>query len=138
MSKKLFVILGIVLAATIIAHAMLLGGAPYHQLAKAAPLDGVVSQALVTNGTSAPPVGGKDFTLQSVHTFGNDWLVASIVPTPTSKLTKSTVVLEKREGVFQVVLGPGTAFDNSVLVSLPADLGNYLTQQGYIYEFSYK
>lgn len=138
MSRKPFIVLGVVVVATVIVHALLLGGAPYHRLAKTTALYGTISQSIGTNDKKSLAIGDKDFTLEDTQHFGDDWLVTSIVPTPKSSLARAVVVMQKRNGTFQVVLGPGTAFDSSTLVSLPADLGNYLTQQGYIYEFSYQ
>ncbi|MEO8785262.1 MAG: hypothetical protein ABI221_03070 [Candidatus Saccharimonadales bacterium] len=140
MYKKPLIAVGVIVIATIATHYVLFGSARYIGLTKAQPLIGAASQALgVGSQSSSMPSGSKDYNLGDTKYFSNgDWAVASIIPTKNSKLTQAVVIMQKREGVFQVVLGPGTAFDSSVTLNLPTDLGNYITQRGYVYAFSYR
>lgn len=114
---------------------IILGGANPVTLAAAPPLSGVIAQSLYTGQQAAPlPVPGTDFNLADVHYFDNDsWATASIQPLH-NQFDPGIVVLEKRSGAFQVVLGPGSAFDSTYLASLPKDVGQYLQSKGVIYE----
>jgi hypothetical protein len=137
-SKFFVVVLAILVIATLIVRHL---GGQYVKLSSAPPLSGVVAQSLdLAGGTTIVPVAGKAFSLQNVSYFdNNDWVIATVSPSNgNTTITQALVVLQKKDGTFQVVLGPGTDFDSSYLTSLPADVGQSLEQQGVISEFSYQ
>ena len=137
--RKLLAFIVVVVIATGAVQSGLTGNAPLVSLGKAQPLDGTISQSLdTTGGNTTMPVAGKDYSLDHIKYFdNNEWVVASIKPLSNS-ISAGTVVLQKKNEIYQVVLGPGTAFNNSYLFSLPSDVGSYLNNKGVIYEFSYQ
>jgi len=129
-------LLFVLIVTALLGHYLLLGRAPVVQLAPAASLAGVVSQSLSTGqgGTSLPAVN-QDFTIKSVRYFDDKvWAVVFVQPTSHSSLNPSLLVLESQGGAYQAVLGPGSAFEESYLLSLPGAVGQYLKSRGAIYE----
>jgi hypothetical protein len=122
------------LVLTFVLKAAILRG-PVVRLQKSQPLAGVVSQGLASSGpTNSLPEFGKDYTLQSIRYYDNKaWVTATVVPLST-KTDNALVVIHMINGSYQVVLGPGTAFPNNYLQGLPADVSQYLLNQGVIYE----
>ena len=111
------------------------GGTKSVTLSSAPALTGQISQALASsnNGQLTMPLYGTDYTLQNTKYFNNnDWVVTTIKPI-TNTMNQSVVVLEKKAGVYSVVLGPGTAFPETTALSMPGSLGQYLKQQGMFY-----
>jgi hypothetical protein len=129
-----FVSLVMLAAAVLVVRDVLLHGQPAIKLKPAPPLAGVISQSLGVSGSShSLPVAGKDYNLQDTHAFDNhSWVVTSVVPARANADT-AVAVLRNKDGFFQVVLGPGTAFPESSLQSLPADVSRYLVKQGLVY-----
>jgi len=79
------------------------------------------------------PSGADDFKLANTRFFDNhNWAVTTIVPTKINT-DKATAVLHKQDGIFRLVLGPGTAFDGTELDGLPNDVAKYLNLQGLVY-----
>jgi hypothetical protein len=135
----LLIILIVIMLAAVITHNVILKNSSYIKLGSTQSISGIVAQTLSTTKSSSLPVAGQDFNLTKIHYFDNNsWVVAFITPTKGSNIAGAMVVLEEKQGIYQVVLGPGTSFDNSVLISLPADVGKYINQQGYIYEYVYQ
>jgi hypothetical protein len=137
MNKKAvaFLLLALVVVATLIARFVLIGSAPSVRLSVAPPLTGAISQSLSSGGGLATlPQPGKDYDLQNTHYFDNNtWIVTTIQPI-TNKFNQSVVIMQQANGGYQVVLGPGSSFDNSYLLSLPTDVGQYLASKGILYE----
>jgi len=114
---------------------MLYGDAKLVTIASAAPLTGQISQALAgTSGDQAVlPEAGKDYTLENVKYFDNkEWVFAGIKPV-SNTIDSSDVVLQKKNGVYVVVLGPGSAFSRTTTLTMPSDIAQYLNQQGLLY-----
>ena len=118
------------------ARYLILGGASKEVRLDAAPaLSGVVSQSLAASQHASDlPLAGRDFTLQNIRHFDSQqWVVAKVQPVGNT-FDPSLVVLEKINGSYEVVLGPGSAFESSYLLSLPEDVAHYLELQGVFYE----
>lgn len=139
MSRKPFIFIGLLIVITLLVNYITLGGIPFVALSKTQPLTGAASQAIgAVNKNGKLPVNGKDFILNDIRYFDDNWVVATVSPTSKSQLAQATVIMQKVDGAYRVVLGPGTTFDNSITFSLPTDLGDYLTQRGLLYEFNYQ
>jgi hypothetical protein len=125
------IVLGSVLVASLLVRQALTGGLRVVSLDSAPAFSGLVAQSL--GGQSEMPVPGRDFNLKDVKYFeDNSWIVADVAPI-NKKSDPGTVVIHKQNGALVVVLGPGSDFDSSFLVSLPADVGNYLKSKGVIH-----
>lgn len=125
-------ILIILLLSTPLLTNLITGRATTVSLSSAPKLTGQVAQALATtNGTV--PVAGKDFTLQNINYFDNNsWVVATVKPA-SNQFDPGTVVLQNKQGIYQVALGPGSAFPRASVQALPPDVANYLQKQGVVY-----
>lgn len=132
---KILAVFAVIIIATLVTKQILIGSAKAVSLAPAPPLTGIVAQSLYAGGSQTTlPVAGRDFTLADVHYFdGNDWAVATVKPINNS-LNRALVILQRKQGMYIVVGGPGSAFPSDYLLSLPADVGNYLENQGVFYE----
>lgn len=130
----------LILIISLIVRSAILGGGKSVTLADAPANSGIVAMNIVaTGGNINIPQAGSDFNLTNINYFDNDnWIVAKITPTKSSSITTGIVILQKQDGIYKVMVGPGTAFDNSLLVTLPTDVGKYLSDNGYIYEFTYQ
>lgn len=119
----------VALGAAVARHAVLKGGVVISSVS-APSLTGSISQGLYTGGGQvALPQPGKDYNLQDVHYFDNKrWAVAYVKPTDNN-FDPGYVVLEERDGQYVVVLGPGSNFDASYQLSMPADVNTYLMGQ---------
>jgi len=125
----------LVIAIFIVKAAVLHG--PVVELQSAPPLTGVIAQSLGTSGSNRSlPVAGKDFILQNTRYFDNQSWVVTLVAPIRSNADRATVILRNNHGLYQVVLGPGTAFPSSSLQSLPGDVSQYLLNKGLVYESS--
>ena len=126
----------ILLIAILSVKSVLLGGATRIELSSAAPLTGQISQALITSGAgNTLQVAGKDYTLANTTYFDNQtWAVTHIDSTSGNTANSGLAVLQVRSGIFQVVLGPGSAFAESYVQNLPADVAEYLNGQGAVYD----
>jgi len=135
--KRAFVAAAIPLGVLIIAFVARLSMLQGHALRQLAPANndfaGAVAQGIGPNQQHTLQVYGKDFSLSSVKYFDNTWALISVIPKNVST-DKATIILNKVDGMYRVVLGPGTAFPTVVLNELPLDLGQYLVNQGVIYE----
>ncbi len=118
----------------LVAQYLILGGAREVKLSSSAPLTGSVAQSLYSgNGRTKLLTPGKDFNLKNTHYFDNNtWVVTTVTPTK-QQFNQAVVVLEKKDSAYQAVLGPGSAFSSSVLISLPTDVANYLSNLGVTY-----
>ncbi len=116
-------------------RSIIFSGVPPANLGSAPPLAGSISQSLgFLPGSNSLPVYGKDYKLQNTHYFYNkQWAVTLVVPTK-SNADSPTVVLKRVNSLYQVVLGPGTAFSSSSITSLPVNVSSFLNTEGVIYE----
>lgn len=128
------IVLGILLVGLLLVKSLIFGGAPVVRLVPAPALSGQVAQSFAGNAHSSTlPVQGKDFKLANTLYFDNgSWAVSSIVAL-NNTMNDGWVVLQKRTGMYAVVLGPGTAFPSSYAQNLPPDVAQYLNQQGVLY-----
>jgi hypothetical protein len=120
--------------AVFIDRTVLMSNAKVIHLAAAPDLTGQISQTLVTSGgVSELPTPEVDFKLDDTAYFENNtWVVSSVVPL-NNAFNPSIVVMKKQSGVFQVVLGPGSAFIQSDLQNVPASVANNLMGRGAVY-----
>lgn|GEM_PF-977321 len=118
----LLLILAVIL---FVAAGLVTGNAKVVNLAIAPPLAGEISQSIGGSSGVTLPVEGKDYTItQTAYFETNTWAVATITNSDGSNT--SYIVLQKVNGVFQVILGPGTAFAQSDNNQLPASVQQYL------------
>lgn len=90
------------------------------------PLEQAVSLDLLSPNSGQIPTPGKDFKLtKSTYFDNNSWVIANISYLPDNNA--AALVLEKINNVYDVVLGPATAFSLSSTYSLPGDVAQYLT-----------
>lgn len=131
---RLGIVIFILLLAAIIVPNVLVGPSTV-KLASSPSLVGEVTQALTLNSqNSAVPVYNTDFKLENTRYFDSaTWAVAKVV-SPNNSTNTSFVVLQKQDGFFQVVLGPGSAFSSAYQQSMPRDVATYLFSQGLFYE----
>ncbi len=93
---------------------------------------GQVSHAVASSG-------GVDFAAESInikkHRFFADkaWYIA-LVESKRPQLNSGWVILKNVDGIYQPVLGPGTAFAYDDVVFLPPDLLAYLLDLGVVYD----
>ncbi len=134
MIKRLGFIL-VILLASFAARQILTGGMRVVSLGQAPPFSGLAAQSLgVGKDQSKVPVAGKDFSLKNGRYFvGDKWVVADIAPLKNN-FDPGTVIIQKQNGAYSVVLGPGSDFDSSYLISLPREVGDYLKAKGVIHE----
>lgn len=130
------IILVILLAGAFVAQRVLLGGISTTSLKKGPKLGGIVSQSLFTgNGSTTLPVDGTDYSITGSYSFYNgSWYVVRIKPGSNNELDGGTVVLQKVQNYYKVVLGPGSAFPSTALQGLPSDVSLYLSDSGAVYE----
>lgn len=137
MNKRLM-ILGILLLGILVASWMvmpvILGGSSQINLASAPALTGQLSQAFATSGTSSTlPVEGRDYRLENTNYFDTDIWVVTSIKALNNTMNDGWVVLKKQSGIYQIVLGPGTAFPSSYVQNMPIDVSRYLNQKGVVY-----
>ncbi len=113
---------------------LILGGANQVTLQSADPLVGRISQALTSTDRVGLPIAGRDYTLKNTKYFDNNgWVVVS-VKGKNNTITDGLFVLKQTNGVYSVVLGPGTSFPSSATVAMPTDVQQYLKDGGYLYD----
>lgn len=126
-----FIFLAIVIAGSLVARHLILGSAPYARLQTASPLAAYVAPSLVT-GSGYMPQEGKDFNITGTHYYDDKrWVVVSI--NSTGKSNRAFLVLQKMNGTYAVVLGPGSSFPSDVTQNLPPDVAEYLSSNRLIY-----
>lgn len=104
---------------------IVLGGAREVRLAKADKLTGQLTQAIGDNERIAM---NSEITIVKVKYFENDtWAVVDL---QTQKAGSAMAVLQKHDGIFVPVLGPGTSFDGSYVENTPLEVVNYLIESG--------
>jgi hypothetical protein len=126
--RNILVLLGVFIISLIVKQ-IILNGVPLLSLSKAPSLASSVAPYLTTPGANNFPVYGKDFKLISSHYFDdNQWAVVTVAHLPDNNL--ASLVIHRINGIYMVVLGPGTSFDGSAAESMPADVGAYLSSRG--------
>ena len=110
-------------------------GTPIIRLNTAPKLTGQIALSYTSTSQQALPIAGKDFTLSNVQYFDNNqWIVANIKPLTARLPEGGMVVLGLNDGVYQVAVGPGTAFSSTSLQALPNDVIQYIRGIGAVYE----
>lgn len=110
------------------------GTTPYIQLSDKASPYGQVSQFLAaTSGDGTPTNPPQDFSLTSTKYLENNTWVVTDVTKPTDTSSSGTLVLQKKNGLFVIAIGPGTAFNANDLLTLPVSVSTYLTEKGVVY-----
>jgi hypothetical protein len=133
-SPTRFAVFLVVMLAAIAIVQFGLVGAPVVHLSSGAPLAGQVSQTLAATSGDELPVDGKDFKLTDTRYLLNDTWAVSQISTFGEDPNTGTVVFQKKSGIYQIVLGPGTAFPNTVVQNMPTEVSAYLSQKGVVYE----
>jgi hypothetical protein len=133
--RKLGIRLGVVvvlLLAMLLIKPLVLNGGKVVRLQPAALLTGQIAQSL--GSMSSLPIPGKDFQLQDVTYFENkQWAYVHIQPTgPNTQ--DSFAILHQKDGIYTVVLGPGTAFSSDTTNNLPDSVGLFLIHKGMVYD----
>lgn len=128
-------VLLVLFGASILVPSLILGGAKHVTLASGGVFDGRISQTLSSSVQSSIPTSGRDYKLKVLRYFDDKkWAILAITGTKGGSITDGTVVVKLSSGVYDVVLGPGTAFPASSTVTMPADLTTYLRDGGYLYD----
>jgi len=109
-------------------------GAKLVKLPSAPPLTGQVSQAFTSGDTATLPRQGKDYQLQNTLYFDNRQWVVTTAKALNTTTNDSMLILHRQDGIYKVVMGPGSAFPSTQISVLPADVANYLTNLGAVYE----
>jgi hypothetical protein len=133
LNKKLLYLAGffvVLLVLSAIVRNAVLGQSKTVILSSAPPLTGQVAQTMGTTQNSELPVPGKDFTLKHVRYFQRRTLAVAQLKPLHGQFDDSYVIMKRKRGVYQVILGPGSAFRRSTLQSLPEAAIHYLDQQG--------
>ncbi len=121
----------IMLLASMIIKATVLQNVTTTKLDSAPALAGAVAQSLITNDTNTVELYGSDFTLKNTKYFSDkDWAVSRVVGTDQQTVT---VVLKRVDGVYRVVVGPGSIFSGSITRNTPADVSSYLRKEGLLH-----
>jgi hypothetical protein len=132
--KKAFLLVALIFLlpiAALVYRDVILGGITQTTYNPVPPLAGSISLSLINSGSSNIPQAGKDFKITNTKYFDNKkWVVVSITQLP--KMNPATVLLEDINGLYIVVLGPGTLFSPSIAQSLPSDVTKYFINQGLI------
>lgn len=120
----------ILLVASLFAKHVILGGMYLTSLKAAPPLAGSIAPSLASAGSkNTLPQAGKDFKILKVNYFDNQqWAVVLVAHIPD--MNSATLLLQKLNGVYAVVLGPGTTFPASTAQSMPSDVAAYLMSKG--------
>jgi len=109
-------------------------GAGTVNLKSAPQLTGQISQILAAKGDGHTlPTLGKDFKLSGTTYLQNSTWAVTEISTLGNYPNTSLAVLQSKSGVYQVALGPGTTFPESVVDNMPADISNYLHLKGAVY-----
>lgn len=128
------VVLALLLVAALCVRPIVLQGARPVNLPDAPPLAGQVSQAFAVGSSKNLPVMGKDYSVQNIHYFdSHTWLVANIKSLSTDG-SDGIIVMQQEGGIYLPMLGPGSAFADTQIISLPADVAAYLTGLGAVDE----
>lgn len=114
---------------------LVFGSVRPYVLQEAKPLYGRIAQELAPTDGGPTPTPEEDFLLTNTTYFeDNTWVVTGIKFLPEGRLDGGLVVLEKTDGVFNVVLGPSTSFDSLSVDELPVSVGSYIKNNGLVYE----
>jgi hypothetical protein len=105
------------------------GSTPTLTLQPAAPLVGQIAQAIGPVSQGKLLIPSQDFTLTTKYFDNNTWVVVNINPV-NQAFNASTAVMEQKDGIYQLELGPGSAFLPSQLTSIPADVAAYINSGG--------
>lgn len=68
-------------------------------------------------------------TIKDTKKFSADYILYTVVPKDGNGDT-GLIIAQKHNGVYEIVLGPGTSFSETDLLGLPTDLVNYLQSIG--------
>jgi hypothetical protein len=129
---RLLLFVVFLLVVSLFAKTSILRGAHMVSLQSAPALAASVAPSLAQSDSKGVPVPEKDFEITGSAYFDNkDWVVVNIQSLPDKN--PAVVVMEKINGVYTVVLGPGASFSSTTTLSMPQDLANYMKKQGLTY-----
>lgn len=131
---RLFLASLLILGVAFIARSLVMGGVTtVVKLQPGTPMGGAISQTLASPDGKLP-VLNKDYSIQNIVSFDDgDWAVVTIKQVVSGQSNSALIVLKHEDGLYKTVLGPGTAFPDTYLQTLPANVGGYLYNQGAIY-----
>lgn len=124
---KYCLVIVLLIVCLVIKHSVL---ADYKKLPSASALSNSVASSLTSSGSNSLPTPNKDFLITDTKYFNNNqWVVVTVKENNTHSDT-AYEVLEKINGVYTVVLGPGTSFSQDVQEEMPTSVSDYLSLQG--------
>ncbi len=103
-------------------------------LASAAPLTGQVAQVLGPDSQGSLLQAEKDFSLSTTYFDNKRWAVTIITPIGDAAFDRGILVLQEKENVYQVVLGPGGTATAGQINSLPKDVATYVSSIISVYQ----
>jgi hypothetical protein len=102
----------------------------YYKLKTAPALSSQTSLALSSSADKIPEIN-KNFSITYSKYFdGGNWAIVTLNEGKNSD--KASIILEKINGVYTLVLGPGTNFSSDVLKEMPSSVALYLVTNGFI------
>ena len=130
LARRVILVLVLFVVSVLVKH-VVLNGLYLTKLQSAPALAASIAPSIITSGSKNLPIAGKDFKVLSTNYFDNkQWAVVTVATIPDNN--SATLVLENINGVYTVVLGPGTVFSTSVTQSMPSDVVAYLVYEGLI------
>lgn len=136
-TKRLIVLVtvcAILLLALVAVKPLIYGGVKPYTLSKAGPLVGRIAQSMSLPNSDALPVPGRDFELTNTTYFENKTWVVTTIKQLNGSSEGGMVVLKQVDGVYAIMLGPGTAFSSVDLKELPSDVVLYIKAHGVVYD----
>lgn len=118
--------------AVLFARKILLGNAELVSLPAAPALTGQIAQTLGPGPDGALAAAGKDYSLSAKYFNDEGWAVVNIKPA-SNDFQGGFAVMKKNNGIYQVVIGPGTSIAFTQLSGLPADVSFYLLNTKAVY-----
>lgn len=113
---------------TTILYFSLTGGFKVTALKSTASINGLISQSLFAGTlTSKVPVVNKSYRISNIRYWNNKaWITANFTSLDQAD-NSGTIILKNINGNYQLVLGPSNSFSSDYLISLPGNIGTYLT-----------
>jgi hypothetical protein len=115
------------------ARPLILGSGQQVKLVDAPKLAGQISQSMAVNDSGALPQVNKDYKIAKAEYFDNNsWVVVNFSWLDDTG-NDGVLVLKDMNGVYNPVLGPGSAFSSTATETLPKDVSLYLDKMGVFY-----
>lgn len=126
--------LGVLVVCAVITKYIVLGGLLPTTLKPAPPLSGVIGPSLANLAVGGSiPVEGKDYNIKTVRYFSSRTYAVVLVGSLKITTDPGVLVLQKLNGNYRVILGPGTSFQQNQIQGLPDNVTEYLQTKVLIY-----